>query len=228
MKISNKELEEAKAKLHEALNGPIYNHWCYRPYVQLILAALDSAESELATVRQAQQEPVAFRWRQLADGEFPASKWEYLPADRAEYFIEQVGRNDRGVEYGYVYAAPPAPFPPSGLSVINPDEWTPCSPEYLKSRRHACSEAPRVWCEKEKNHYHPKNWPTDKPSPVVPDGWRLVPIEPTESMLIALHRDVIIEAIPSKKETNILNEKAVWASMLAAAPHPDHSRDTTI
>ncbi|MBP2843907.1 hypothetical protein J8655_00060 [Dickeya oryzae] len=169
MKISNKELEEAKAKLHKVLNGPIYNHWCYRPYVQIILAALDSAENELETVYQAQQEPVAFRWRQLADGEFPASKWEYLPADRAEYFIEQVARNDRGVEYGYVYAAPPAPFPPSGLSVIDPDEWASCSPEYLKSRRHACSEAPRVWCEEEKNHYHPKNWPTDKSAPAVPD-----------------------------------------------------------
>ncbi|MGM3159919.1 hypothetical protein ACS25C_03930 [Dickeya undicola] len=62
-------------------------------------------------------------------------------------------------------------------------------------------------------------------SPVTPEGWKLVPIEPTEAMLIALHRDVIIEAIPSKKETNILNEKTVWASMLDVAPQPDHFPD---
>ncbi|QDX29501.1 hypothetical protein [Dickeya poaceiphila] len=53
-----------------------------------------------------EQEPAAFRWRHRADGEFPASKWEYLPADLADRFIERVVSKDRDVECEYVYTAP--------------------------------------------------------------------------------------------------------------------------
>lgn len=40
------------------------------------------------------------------------------------------------------------------MRVIDPDEWEPCSPEYLNAGG-KCS-APRVWNAAECNHYHPK------------------------------------------------------------------------
>lgn len=40
------------------------------------------------------------------------------------------------------------------MTVVNPDEWEPCSPEYL-SRGGSCN-SPRVWNEATGNHYHPK------------------------------------------------------------------------
>jgi hypothetical protein len=54
----------------------------------------------------------------------------------------------------------------STLTVINPDEWEPCSPKYLQKHPGACATAPRVWYEERHNHYHPKNWPI---APSLPD-----------------------------------------------------------
>lgn len=47
-------------------------------------------------------------------------------------------------------------------------------------------------------------------SPVIPDGWKLVPIEPTEKMLTA-----------SYMFSHVDNTIDSWKAMLAAAPHPD-------
>ncbi|WP_065091449.1 hypothetical protein [Rhizobium leucaenae] len=47
-----------------------------------------------------------------------------------------------------------AALQPDRMTVINPDEWEPCSPEYL-SAGGSC-HAPRVWNENDKNHWHPK------------------------------------------------------------------------
>lgn len=49
---------------------------------------------------------------------------------------------------------------PDVMTVIDPDQWEPCSPGWLT--RHPpgdCAAAPRVWNPREQNHYHPKNWP---------------------------------------------------------------------
>jgi len=48
----------------------------------------------------------------------------------------------------------------------------------------------------------------------------LVPREPTEAMLEALHRDVRIKADPALKTADIMNEREVWSAMLAASPQP--------
>jgi len=48
----------------------------------------------------------------------------------------------------------------------------------------------------------------------------LVPREPTEAMLEALHRDVRIKADPALKTADIMNEREVWSAMLAASPEP--------
>ena len=49
----------------------------------------------------------------------------------------------------------------------------------------------------------------DKPTPSVPTGWKLVPIEPTEEMTVAGRRAVTVYYAISKD---------VWGAMLAAAP----------
>jgi len=46
----------------------------------------------------------------------------------------------------------------TALTVIDADEWTPCSPKWIEAHPIDCGVAPRVWCEAESNHYHPKNW----------------------------------------------------------------------
>lgn len=50
------------------------------------------------------------------------------------------------------------------------------------------------------------------------DGWQWVPIEPTDAMLDVMHKSIRIHCIPSLGEANILNDKDVYTSMLAAAP----------
>jgi len=41
------------------------------------------------------------------------------------------------------------------MHVIDPDQWEPCSPDWLK-RGGNCACAPRVWDHLDKNHWHPK------------------------------------------------------------------------
>ncbi|MBN3237692.1 hypothetical protein H5A46_10105 [Pectobacterium versatile] len=62
-------------------------------------------------VPQAVSQPCALRWRYRADEHSGASKWEYIPMDRADDFINKVASKDSCVEYGYVcdsqlYAVP--------------------------------------------------------------------------------------------------------------------------
>ena len=40
------------------------------------------------------------------------------------------------------------------LTVIDPQDWEPCSPAYLSNG--GCCDHVRLWCEAEKNHYHPR------------------------------------------------------------------------
>lgn len=49
--------------------------------------------------------------------------------------------------------------------------------------------------------------PAGRLSPVVPEGWKLVPVEPTAAMLHAIQR-------------NIGAEPSAYTAMLAAAPEP--------
>lgn len=51
----------------------------------------------------------------------------------------------------------------------------------------------------------------------VPEGYALVPVEPTEAMLDVMHECVRILCNPAKKSASIRNDREVWAAMLAAA-----------
>jgi hypothetical protein len=42
----------------------------------------------------------------------------------------------------------------AAMTVINPDEWEPCSPDYLANG--GSCDAPRVWNGQTQNHYHPR------------------------------------------------------------------------
>lgn len=52
--------------------------------------------------------------------------------------------------------------------------------------------------------------------PVVPEGWKLVPVEPTPKMVAATYNDPIETS--GKAESHNTRNKRVWAAMLTAAP----------
>lgn len=69
-------------------------------------------------------------------------------------------------------------------------------------------------------------------SPELPDGWKLVPIEPTESMVIDGFESAPDQFFSEENEWNAYQEmsgcqqaahraKLCWAAMLAAAPKPE-------
>lgn len=55
------------------------------------------------------------------------------------------------------------------------------------------------------------------PAAAVPEGYALVPVEPTEAMLDAMHDRIRILCNPAEKSASIRNDREVWAAMLAAA-----------
>lgn len=98
------------------------------------------------------------------------------------------------------------------------DGWNACRAEMLKNGKSASTELP--------NH---SNLSTN--SPVIPDGWKLVPIEPTENMIIdgfesepdkTFSKPEVWEeyAAMSGCKQAAHRAKLCWAAMLAAAPTP--------
>jgi hypothetical protein len=53
----------------------------------------------------------------------------------------------------------------------------------------------------------------------IPEGFVLVPREPTEAMLDVLHENIRILVDPVERTTDIQNDREVWTAMLSAAPH---------
>lgn len=60
----------------------------------------------------------------------------------------------------------------------------------------------------------------DALSAEAPEGWQLVPKEPTKEMLDVFHDRIRILCKPDRHEAEVLNDREVWALMLAAAPYP--------
>lgn len=69
-------------------------------------------------------------------------------------------------------------------------------------------------------------------SPVIPDGWVMVPVEPTEDMIVNGFESEPDESFSDEKEWEAYNAmsgcqqaahraKLCWAAMIAAAPKPD-------
>lgn len=56
------------------------------------------------------------------------------------------------------------------------------------------------------------------PTPVAPEGWQLVPVEPTFAMLTA---DGCKEHHEGQECTFHKNRRRIWAAMLSAAPKPE-------
>lgn len=52
-----------------------------------------------------------------------------------------------------------------------PKGWVPCSPEWIKAGGN-CGGAPRIWCEEEKNHYHPQVEPEKSTATEVPKDYK--------------------------------------------------------
>lgn len=54
----------------------------------------------------------------------------------------------------------------------------------------------------------------------IPDGWRLVPVEPTEEMLEAMRTQARVRLEQETITASVENGRAVWGAMLDAAPEP--------
>jgi hypothetical protein len=61
----------------------------------------------------------------------------------------------------------------------------------------------------------------------VPEGWKLVPVEPTDAMLDAMHDRIRILCVPAEKRADIQNDRFVWSVMLAAAPQAPTAQEVT-
>ena len=57
-----------------------------------------------------------------------------------------------------------------------------------------------------------------QPAPSVPDGWKLVPIEPTEKMI---NEGTCASTLPGPRYIDSACAKQCWTNMLAAAPKPE-------
>ena len=51
-------------------------------------------------------------------------------------------------------------------------------------------------------------------------GFAIVPIEPTEEVLAVLHSKIRIQCDPRAQTASIMNDKALWRSMIVAAQEP--------
>lgn len=52
----------------------------------------------------------------------------------------------------------------------------------------------------------------------IPEGFVLVPVEPTEEMLEVLHSSVLIQVDAFERTADIINDRKWWSSVVAAAP----------
>ena len=54
----------------------------------------------------------------------------------------------------------------------------------------------------------------------IPEGYKLVPVEPTEEMLEVLHGSVKIQVDIWERTADIINDKEWWAAVVESAPTP--------
>jgi hypothetical protein len=60
-----------------------------------------------------------------------------------------------------------------------------------------------------------------QPAPSIPEGWMLVPIEPTEKMI---NEGTCASTLPGPRYIDSACAKQCWEYMLAAAPKPEESK----
>jgi hypothetical protein len=76
---------------------------------------------------------------------------------------EGVGRDDLWLcTTGALAASPTPPAEQQAMTVIDAEQWEPCSPSWI-ARGGDCAAAPRVWNAATCNHWHPKAAPTAAP-----------------------------------------------------------------
>lgn len=89
-----------------------------------------------------------------------------------------------------------------------PDRFYPCKPDIFEATYEPIAAALQ---QQQPQAPAGGEWP-------VPDGWKLVPVEPTQRMLEAC-RDEVNRLIVDDQEVDI------WAAMLAASPTSDQGSD---
>lgn len=170
-------------------------------------------ELELARIALAslEAEPAIHRWRRVTVEPYGPYPWHY------GNFIG-FSKPVEGIEDEYFYSAPPAP-------VSVPDEATPDNIDILAS-----TYAPRgvtfQW-DRDECNAAADSWNAcrdamlqgaDGNSPVIQDGWVMVPVEPTTEMQSAAAGAIRFDTTPINK---LWTGNAVYRAMLAAAPQQE-------
>ncbi|EOJ9594344.1 hypothetical protein ACTM52_19430 [Citrobacter freundii] len=172
--------------------------------------------NELARIALAslEAEPAIHRWRRVTFEPYGPYPWHY------GNFIGFSKPVD-GIEDEYYYAAPPAPV--SVPAAMEMDDDFDSAFEHGKAVGWNAYRAAMLQSFGNSEQLN---------SPVIPDGWVLVPIEPTEDMIVNGFESEPDESFSDEKEWEAYDAmsgcqqaahraKLCWAAMISAAPKPD-------
>ena len=167
------------------------------------------AEITRIALASLEAEPAIHRWRRVTVEPYGPYPWHY------GNFIG-FSKPVEGIEDEYFYSAPPAPVSDSLLSELlsiakrAADEADECAHAEFSDDSMEHSAAIADW-ERRAAMLQSFGNSEQLNSPVIPDGWKLVPIELTGDMTNAMSEAILDD----------LHNVDVWRSVLAAAPQQE-------
>ena len=167
------------------------------------------AEITRIALASREAEPAIHRWRRVTVEPYGPYPWHY------GNFIG-FSKPVEGIEDEYFYSAPPAPVSDSLLSELlsiakrAADEADECAHAEFSDDSMEHSAAIADW-ERRAAMLQSFGNSEQLNSPVIPDGWKLVPIELTGDMTNAMSEAILDD----------LHNVDVWRSVLAAAPQQE-------
>ncbi|ECV5573435.1 hypothetical protein H9O32_000803 [Salmonella enterica subsp. enterica] len=178
-------------------------------------ACMDLRLAEIA-LASLEAEPVAFRSKLQPPSAIGSERWDYTDHRQPDAFELENCVIER------LYTAPPAPLAvPDGLrlALSNAGIAAPESDEMLAATCEKYIQALVTWVKARKPFR----------SAVIPDGWVMVPVEPTDDMIVNGFESEPDESFIDEKEWEAYDAmsgcqqaahraKLCWAAMIKAAP----------
>ncbi|MFT2796081.1 hypothetical protein [Serratia sp. N21D137] len=180
---------------------------------------------ELLAVREAQSEPETFEWRQHYSEIGKSGPWVKLNDKRTYERLKQKHAGDADYEFREMFTAPPAPAvpdvaAPNGIEILA-STYAPRGVTYQWDAAE-CNAATDSWnaCRAAMLNGSGVLWsgfdPAQNCLPAIPDGYKLVPVEPTEAMINA-GREIDSSPLNMSPRHRV---ELIYRAMLAAAPTP--------
>lgn len=185
----------------------------HHTFVDTILSALHDVTAELLANREAQPVVAAPIYQILDDGDW---------CDTSEQIWRETYDDFRKEQYRIVYTAPPAPavvklptefYSDEGIVVRLEQVMAALAVAGVKYERKGGACRAAMLAESASSGYTFN-------SPVIPDGWKLVPVDLTPEMLAAW------DSAPNCGDDDTVNMMNAYREMLAAAPEGGNDHDT--